>query len=290
MRAAALSLDTESIQHRTSRPQHRRPGGNRLPRDGRDARAAKWIKATLGRVKARRESNRTTRSAVEKALSLPLSLQRAYLRLLAPAHQLLRDRHIEKLLFRPTPQIGGLSETDGRQTIYDGPIPGGVLDWVIADLDVTLRECAFVDFRAGNGRTLLYAAMHDFERVIGYEYNQPAQEDAQLNISQFPRTLMNCRDVECRRGDQADINLPGQPLVLYFPNAAHERFMSLLLDHVSASYRSNPRRMFIIMENAGDMADFGHEDIFYEVKLPLATSLRLKLFSPVDIRVYRSIA
>lgn len=227
---------------------------------------------------------------MRQALATPSALRRAYLRILTPAHKLVRDRHVEKLLFRPSPTSAANPEKIDDSTIHDVPIPGHVLDWIIADLDVTLRECTFVDFRAGNGRTLLYAAMHDFERVIGYEYNAGAHDDAQLNISQFPRTLMKCRDVECRRGDQADIALPRQPLVLFFPNAAREKFMSLIVDHISASYRTTPRRMYVVMESAAEMQAFGNEDIFYEVKLPVVTRLKLKLFSPVDIRVYRSIA
>ncbi|RIA56791.1 hypothetical protein BXY53_1901 [Dichotomicrobium thermohalophilum] len=230
------------------------------------------------------------KSAIRGALATPGTLRRAYLRMLAPAHMLYRDRHVEKLLFKPTAEnpFKTLRHADA-ETVYDGPTPGQVFDWVIQDLDVTLRECAFLDFRAGNARTLLYAAMHDFERVIGYEYTEAAYDDAQLNVSQFPRTYMKCRDVEVRRGDRGDIVIPDQPLVLFFPNAAKERFLSLMLDHVSASYRANPRRIYVLMENAGETGAEGCEDIFEEIKLPVATRLKLKLFSPVDIRVYRSL-
>lgn len=280
-----MSLDTNSLEHKPARRAGQHPEPTRLLHAApRPIRAAGRIKSIISAAKDPAHSDGT--AAVRKALGTPSALRRAYLRMLAPAHKLVRDRHIEKLLFRPSPAT---SRSLDERVIYDGPIPGQVLDWIIEDLDVTLRECAFVDFRAGNGRTLLYAAMHDFERVIGYEYNAAAHENAQLNISQFPRTLMKCRDVECRRGDRADIAIPRQPLVLFFPNAAREKFMSLILDHVSASYRTNPRRMYVVMENAGDVSASGHDDIFYEAKLPLATSLKLKLFSPVDIRVYRSI-
>jgi hypothetical protein len=210
--------------------------------------------------------------------------------MLAPAHRLYRDRHIERLLFKPS----SVSQRDGaaksaQAEINYGPIPGQVFDWIIQGLDVTLRECAFVDFRAGNARTLLYAAMHDFERAIGYEYSDTAYDDAQLNVSQFPRTYMKCRDVEVRRGDRGDIVIPDQPLVLFFPNAANERFLSLMLDHVSASYRMNPRRIYLLMEGADETIAAGWDDIFEQTNPPVVTRLKLKLFSPVNIRVYRSL-
>jgi hypothetical protein len=214
----------------------------------RPSRAAGRLKSALAAAKDSARAKERAGLTLRQALDAPSALRRAYLRMLAPAHKLVRDRHVEKLLFRPSPTSAASPERIDDSTIYNGPIPGYVLDWIIADLNVTLRECTFVDFRAGNGRTLLYAAMHDFERVIGYEYSEAAHDDAQLNISQFPRTLMKCRDVECRRGDQSDIALPRQPLVLFFPNAAREKFMSLIVDHISASYRTTPRRMYVVME------------------------------------------
>lgn len=284
-----MSLDTNSLEHRRAHPAGQSSEQNRLLHNIRPTQTSARLRSALTAAKGRAQPNRVAKSAFRRAVNTPSALRRTYLRMLAPAHKLVHDRHVEKLLFRPSVAAVSPAPGKGGEEIYQGPIPGRVLDWIIEDLDVTLRESAFVDFRAGNGRTLLYAAMHDFERVIGYEYNPATHEDAQLNVGQFPRTLMKCRDVECRRGDQADIAIPRQPLVLFFPNAGRERFMSLILDHVSASYRTAPRRMYLVMENPGEMPALGHDDIFYEVKLPLATGLKLKLFSPVNIGVYRSI-
>jgi len=287
-----LSLDTHPLGRHGAREDAPEAGHQKYhPIAQRSKVTTGKLKSVLTAARERVSTEATPKSAVRRALSTPAALRRTYLKMLAPAHRLYRDRHVEKLLFKPTPaRQTATPEGPDAGFIYDGPIPGQVLDWVINDLDITLRECAFVDVRAAHGRTLLYAAMHGFDRVIGYEYNAHSFEDAQLNISQFPRTFMKCRDVECRRGDQGDIVIPDQPLVIFFPNAGRERFLSLMLDHVSASYRLNPRRIFVIMENAPEIAVFGHEDIFYEAKMPIATRLKLKLFSPVDIRVYRSIA
>jgi hypothetical protein len=280
-------LNTHLLERRQARdnapqtPRKRQRAATRAPK------ASGKLKSVVGAARTRSAA----KVAVRGALATPGALRRAYLRMLAPAHMLYRDRHVEKLLFKPltVSPVKALRETE-PDTIYDGPMPGQVLDWIIQDLDVTLRECAFVDFRAGHARTLLYAAMHDFARVIGYEYTETAYDDAQLNISQFPRTYMKCRDVYLRRGDQGDIVMPDQPLVLFFPNVAKERFLSLMLDHVSASYRVNPRRIYIIMEGAGEIGASGCGDIFEETRLALGTRLKLKLFSPVDVRVYRSLA
>lgn len=288
-----MSLDTQSMQKPQARRTGERAAGRRRSRGvSITSDTTVKLKSLAPSLPSQTEAGNAAKSGVRRAMAAPSALRRYYLRMLAPLHKLWRDRHVEKLLFRPSPAISTqrAGHAEASSAVYDGPIPGQVLDWVIESLDLTLRECAFVDFRAGRGRTLLYAAMHDFDRVIGYEYNPAAHEDAVLNISQFPRTLMKCRDVECRRGDQADITIPDQPLVLFFPNAARERFMSLIIDHVSASYRLNPRRIYVILENAAQTSPLGQEDIFYPEELPLATRLKLRMFSPVDITVYRSIA
>jgi hypothetical protein len=288
-----LSLDTRSLEKPRARRTGEHAAGRRRGRNASAAsEAAVKLKSVTSSLPSQAEAGNAAKLSMRRAMAAPSALRRSYLRTLAPLHKLWRDRHVEKLLFRPSSAVSShiSRDADGNGLIYDGPIPGQVLDWVIESFDLILRECAFVDFRAGRGRTLLYAAMHDFDRVIGYEYNPAAHEDAVLNISQFPRTLMKCRDVECRRGDQGDIAIPNQPLVLFFPNAARERFMSLILDHVSASYRLDPRRIYVILENGPQTSPLGQEDIFYQEQLPLATRLKLRMFSPVDIHVYRSIA
>jgi len=252
---------------------------------------AKKLRGFLDATMHRTRANHKAKSALRVAVSTPSALRRYYLRTLAPAHMLCHDRQVEKLLFKPTELRDRSRQLDehNAQDVYQGPIPGQVLDWVIGNLDITLREFVFVDFSAGNARTMIYAAMHDFDRVIGFEYNQEMHEDALLNISQFPRTLMKCRDVECRRGDQGDIAIPEQPLVLFFPRAARQRFMSLILDHVAASYRANPRRIFLIFENFSEF-ELSDDQIFSRIKMPVSARLKLKMFSPVRISVYRSIA
>jgi hypothetical protein len=235
------------------------------------------------------------------------AMRRSYLRALVPIHAMVGDRPYEKLLFRKTrtdqtkADLAQADLADGAAdtrleaeraagpVVYDGPIHAYVLDWVLSGLASDFRGYAFVDFRAGRGRTMLLASMRNFDRVIGFEYSQDNLDDAKLNISQFPRSLMTCRDVECWRGDGAGITIPKQPLVLFFPNAYRERFMALILSHISASYRLNPRRIYIILENPPKDPLAGQEDIFHEHKLPAVVRLKLKFFSPVALSAYRSL-
>jgi len=95
------------------------------------------------------EAGNAAKSAVRRTMAAPSAVRRHYLRMLAPLHKLWRDRHVEKLLFRPSPAISThrADHAEASSAVYDGPIPGQVLDWVIESFDLTLRECAFVGFR-----------------------------------------------------------------------------------------------------------------------------------------------
>jgi len=286
-----VSLDTHPLEHNASQNDRKLPKRRkRATRRSEPGAASVRLKSLLATASRRGTPQTLTKSAFRRSSAAVKSVRRGYLRVLAPAHMLFWDRRTEKLLYRRSsaPKLVGKQESDNAP-IYHGPIPGKVLKWIIRELDITLRECTFIDFRAGNGRTMLYASAYDFDRVIGYEYSSDDYDDAQLNISQFPRTFMKCRDVEVRRGDRGDIVIPDTPLIMFFPNAARERFLSLILDHVSASYRVNPRRIYVIMENPPSNAASGHDDIFSEIQLPISTQIKLKLFSPTRICILQSL-
>jgi hypothetical protein len=152
-----------------------------------------------------------------------------------------------------------------------------------------LKGYAFVDFRAQRGRVMMLAARRNFEKIVGFEYDDQLFDDLQMNVAQFPRSLMTCRNVECLRGDRDGVAIPDQPAVLYFSSAYRERFMSLIMSHVSTSYRLNPRRIYIMLENPHQGATIGQDDIFYRIPLPPRERALMKLFSPIRIEVYRSL-
>jgi hypothetical protein len=161
---------------------------------GKAARGAAKAGSLLGRAKpgaaalagAGRAASRYARAKTPAA---------RYKMMLAALHTHLFDRRVERLLFVSTARAAdaagaGPQPDSGRDYIYDGPIPRMVFGWAAASLPQDLRSFAFVDFRAGNGRTALLASAHRFEVIYGYVFSQQAYEDLELNIAQYPRSLM----------------------------------------------------------------------------------------------------
>jgi hypothetical protein len=216
-------------------------------------------------------------------------IRRRYGKALALTHGRLLDRRLEQHFFIPSLKAERFSPDAERGILYEGPVPATSFNWVMSALPQDLREYAFVDFRAGLGRAMLLASQRRFERIIGYEYTAAAYDDLQMNIAQFPRSRMLCRDVQCHRGDRTGVSIPDQPCVLYVANAWREDFLGNITAYLGESYRHKPRRLFLILENVDDKVALPNDDIFYRLDIPLAEKLKLRLLSPIDFQIYRTL-
>ncbi|MDX2263953.1 MAG: hypothetical protein NW215_03155 [Hyphomicrobiales bacterium] len=248
------------------------------------------------RMKARAAEALRNGASVIKRNASRSRIEENYARALTALHRHIFDRKLEQLFFRPTveletraalPAVAGAEPPPFR---YDGPVPRLAFNWAMSALPRDLKSFAFVDFRAQRGRAMMLAARRNFERIIGYEYDERLYDDLQMNVAQFPRSLMQCRNIDCVRGDLSGVIVPDQPVVIYFANAFRERFLSLIMSHVATSYRLRPRRMYLIFENPGDAVDLGRDEIFYRIHAPIRERALLSAFSPVRMLVYRSLA
>ena len=218
---------------------------------------------------------------------------RRRLALLSHIHRDVFDRATEQLLFCKTPQLEvyHIEETEkGLQKffIYEGPIPKKLLDWALSALPEDLKRYAFVDFRAGNGRTLLLAARHNFEYAAGYAFDAEGSETLEMNLAQYPRSYLACRDVRALRGDRDGVVVPSQPAVLFFPDSLSAGRLDIILNYVTASLRLDPRPIYLIFENAGRECGKDQMSLFERAPLPLLNQAKAFLFAPVSIAVYRS--
>ena len=216
---------------------------------------------------------------------------RRYLTLVSLTHRHVFDRSIERLLFIKTtgPSVHSAGEEEGTKTfVYQGPIPGKVLSWALSALPTDLRRFAFVDFRAGNGRALLLAARRNFEHAAGYAFDTESCEVLEMNLAQYPRSYMSCRDVRALRGDRDGVAIPPQPVVLFFPDSLPPGHPGFILNHVMDSLRANPRPVYLIFENAGRESELDQMQFFERVPLPTFNRLKALLFSPSAISVYKS--
>ncbi len=214
-----------------------------------------------------------------------------YLALLSFVHRHIFDRRIERLLFSKTPAPQSWLETaaDGQRRFrYRGPVPEMVLGWALSALPADLKRFAFVDFEAGNGRTLLLAARKNFEHAIGYTQDSNACAILEMNLAQYSRSYMSCRDVRALRGDRDGIPIPSQPAVLFFPASLSQGQLGSVFGGLAASMPQAPRPLYLIFECSGPERKLEQMKSFRRVPLPFVNRLRTKLFSPANIAVYKS--
>lgn len=216
-------------------------------------------------------------------------IRKRYNKALVFGHTRVADRSLEKLFFVPTLKGQRIDPAPERGILYDGPVPASVFNWVMAQIPVELRHFAFVDIRAGRGRTSLLAAKCEFNRIIAYEYDPELFDDLSMNIAQFPRSLMACRNIDSYRGDLDGIRLPDQPCIIYFSGAWREQVIPGVMNYVRETYRKHPRRIYVILENVAEDTAIQADDIFQKLEPGLAERLKLRLLSPMDFRLYRTI-
>ena len=217
-------------------------------------------------------------------------IRKRYNKALVFGHTRVADRKLERLFFVPTLKAQMIGPAPERGIHYDGPVPASVFDWAMALLPEDLRQFAFIDVRAGRGRTALLASKRNFNRIIAYEYDDQTFDDLSMNIAQFPRSLMICRNIDCHRGDIDGIQMPDQPCVVYFSGAWREPMLPGVMNYLGQTYRQSPRRMYVIVENVDDATAIGHDDIFQKLEPALTERLKLRLLSPMDFRVYQTLA
>ena len=114
--------------------------------------------------------------------------------------------------------------------------------WALAAVaEEDIGRMSFVDYGAGKGRVMLLAAQHPFTAVGGIEFAEELHDNATMNIAQFPRSRMKCRNVECVLDDAVDITPLDGEAVHYFFNPFAPEIFAEVLKGIVASYHARPR-------------------------------------------------
>jgi hypothetical protein len=224
----------------------------------------------------------------------PDRLKQDYRNALIWLHENVFDSPIEKLCFIPTKghvAIDSLTVIGTRQAEGHDyrPTPRLIFDWALSAVDEDLSKLSFVDYGAGKGRALLLASQHPFMAVGGIEFAEDLHDAVTMNIAQFPRSQMKCRDVECVHDDAAELGTLDGPAVHYFFNPFSREVFGEVLNSLVASYREHPRRLYLILLDpvAEDLVE--KSGVFMPLSLSPAARLRAKLLSPYRVAVYRSL-
>jgi hypothetical protein len=244
-----------------------------------------------------------TRLALDAARRLgrhaePEKLRRDYRQLLHVTQEVAHDRAVERLFFRPTRGPVALDQltiaSPNRRFGHDyRPVHRLSFDAAMAELPERFEEFTFVDYGAGRGRALLLASMHPFRRIVGVEFASELHDDANMNIAQFPRSLMKCRDVECRLMDAIDFAIPNEKCVLFFNDPFDDEVLTIVLERIAASYRAQPRRMYLVFvrpETAPPIDRLMELAVVFEpVGHSRAQQVRLQLLCPEQVQLFRTL-
>jgi hypothetical protein len=231
-----------------------------------------------------------------KARARPDRLKQDYLNYLFWLHEFVLDPPTEQLFFVPTKKrvrLAGLTiRSPNREHGHDyRPTPCKLFEWVLGAIEYDLSRLTFIDYGAGKGRVLLLASEHPFKAVGGIEFAEELHDDAIMNIQQYPRSRMTCRNVECVLGDASQVGPPeGEALHYFFSPFSREVFAEVLHNMV-VSYRQKPRRLYVVLIDPPEVADLMEKSgVFMRLELPLQQRLKMRMFSPYEVAIYRSLA
>jgi hypothetical protein len=226
----------------------------------------------------------------------PERLRKDYRDFLLWLHANVLDSAIERLFFVPTkgqvPLDGLTVRGNHRASGHDyKPTPSFIFNWALAAVaEEDIGRMSFVDYGAGKGRVMLLASQHPFTAVGGIEFAEELHDNATMNIAQFPRSRMKCRNVECVLDDVVNITPVDGEAVHYFFNPFGPEIFAEVLKGIVASYHARPRRLYVILIDM-DAGDLMHKTgVFQEVRLPPAERMQAQTLSPYTIAVYRSLA
>jgi hypothetical protein len=249
----------------------------------------------VGLAKAAKTARETVIPKVRER-TRPDRIKKDYRNFLLWLHANVLDSAIERLFFVPTKghvpleslTVRGNNKASGHD--YK-PTPSSVFKWALAAVaEEDIGRMSFVDYGAGKGRVMLLASQYPFTQVGGIEFAEELHDNATMNIAQFPRSRMKCRNVECVLDDVVNIRPLDDAAVHYFFNPFGPEIFAEVLRGIVASYHARPRRLYVILIDM-DAAELMHKTgVFQEVKLPPAERMQAQTLSPYTIAVYRSLA
>ncbi|HEX2447413.1 MAG TPA: hypothetical protein VHK26_04410 [Methyloceanibacter sp.] len=247
----------------------------------------------IGRENVLPELDRTGSKLKER--TRPERLKQDYKNYLFWLHERVLDPPIETLFFKPTkdrvPLAGLTIRGTNREYGHDyRPTPCALFEWTVAAINYDLSRLTFVDYGAGKGRVLLLASQHPFQAVGGIEFAEELHDDATMNIAQFPRSRMKCRNVECVCDDASQVGPPEGEAVHYFFNPFAREVFAEVLHNIVVSYRKRPRRIYLILIEpvATDLIE--NSGVFQRLEPPLIEKTKMRLLSPYEVALYRTLA
>lgn len=145
-----------------------------------------------------------------------------------------------------------------------------------------LPYLTFVDLGSGRGRVVMEAARRDFEHIIGVEKDPALHEDAAINLRHWPRSIMQCRDVDLVCADVEKWKWPRQDLVMYVFLDFSERAMMNLYARFNRHVQDGHRLYLVMIDRTGRMP-LNESPYFAEIEQPARDRTHGALVQPLRL-------
>ena len=120
---------------------------------------------------------------------------------------------------------------------------------MLASLNISYQEFAFIDLGSGKGRTLLMASEYPFRRIVGVELLPELDRVARNNLQNYRSESQKCKQIEARCEDAVQFRFPAEPIVLYLFNPLPPDSLARVMENLERSLEENRHPAFIIYHN-----------------------------------------
>jgi hypothetical protein len=154
-------------------------------------------------------------------------------------------------------RTGGVIELDKldiqsgnvAQGIYYEATPAAIFQQMLRSVKVDYSDFTYCDLGSGLGRTLLLASDYPFQAIIGVEFSEALNRQAQENIRTYRSSRQRCRNLESKCLDAADFPYPSRNLVVFMYNPFKADLMGRVLANLKRSLVDSPRKALLLYYN-----------------------------------------
>jgi SAM-dependent methyltransferase len=138
-------------------------------------------------------------------------------------------------------------ESDSKKEgIWYEPMSVNIFHQIMRNLNIDFTRFEFIDFGSGKGRVLLLASEYGFKKVIGVEFAKELHLIAGKNAAIYCLYKKRPNNIETICIDAMKFSLPDSPLVIFFYSPFRRMIMEKVLENLSRSLTSNPRKIILI--------------------------------------------
>jgi SAM-dependent methyltransferase len=162
------------------------------------------------------------------------------------------DRHFDRLHGTETSGRVELARTDvlgewSRVLCYE-PISTKLFRRMIARAadSVNPRNCTFIDFGSGKGRTLLLAADYPWKAIVGVEFAPRLHEIAKSNIETYAGRHQQCFAITSELTDAVHFEVPPTDLVVFMHGPFRRPVMQEVLSNLARSAAARKTKVVLV--------------------------------------------